>query len=201
MDESGPLWFRAVVASIPLLVAVIAGAFALINTVNSRTERLKNLVEIQKGILRVLNQDYMIERVMIRELNAIEKSTTPWYVLRRRRIILASVVLYPVLVLYWFNGHLFKLSRIESDIVNGAGTALAIIYLLSLRVWQKDRNRVKEMVDRQEARLKLLDSLAALPERRDTESPPTDTDRSQANDAKATDATSDTDANSPRSGD
>ena len=85
--------------------------------------------------------------------------------------------------------------------VTRAGTALAIIYLLNLRVWQKDRNRIKEMEDRQEARLKLVDSLGAFSEPRYTAPAPTEADRSQANDAKATDATSDTDANSPRSGD
>jgi hypothetical protein len=197
MTDSGPLWLRVALALIPVLVAVIAGIFA-INTVSSRIERLKNLVEIQKGIPQVFNQDYAVERVMIRELNAIEMSTTPWYIWYRRLSILASVVAYVYLARGWIEGHLFKLSGHEKNILGGAYTAVLLSFGASYWVWRK---RLKEMRDRQKARLKLVDSLAASPERPETESPPTDADQSQANDAKATDATSDTDATSPRSGD
>lgn len=165
MNESGaPLWLQIAIASIPLLVALIGGAFAL-NTINNRVERLKNLVEIRKGIPKVLNQDHAVERVMIQELNAIEKSTTPWRAQYRGQYILASLVFYIAAFLYYFNGHLFKLSNIANGIANVAMLASSLYFVVGYWVW---RNRLKEMKDQQEARFKLLDSLAALPERRDT---------------------------------
>lgn len=87
MTDSGPLWLRILIASIPVLVALIGGAFLLANTVNRRTERLKNLVEIRKGFADGFNYDYTLERLMFRELQAIDQATTPWYRWYRRSLI------------------------------------------------------------------------------------------------------------------
>jgi hypothetical protein len=131
---------------------------------------------------------------MIRELNAIETSTTPWFVWYRRLQILAAVVVYVYLARGWVEGHLFKLSGHEKSILGGAYFAVMLYFAAGYWLWRK---RLKEMRDRQRARLKLLDSLAALPERPETESATSDADESQAtnhaNNMKTTDSTPDTD--------
>jgi hypothetical protein len=192
MTDSGPLWLRAVLASIPLLVALIGGAFAIVNTVNRRTERLKNLVEIRKDFQQALNQDYALERLIFKELNAIERSTTPWYVLWRRLFALELVLVYGGCVVLLFKGNIGNYTK---GILTGASFAMALVFWLLFLGW---RNRVKPMLDRQQARFKLLNSLAALPETTQTQSPPTDADESQAtnhaNNTNTTDSTRCTDA-------
>jgi hypothetical protein len=182
MNESLPLWLRVVIASIPVLVALIGGAFTLINTVNRRIERLKNLVEIRKEFPDTLNQDYAIERVMVRELNAIEKSTTPWYVWYRRSLILVLVTAYSLGVIQLFvpKNYLPMKNLLIWPLIISIICILTVswyyIYVRRLRL----QERTREMRTKQKARFELLDSLAALPERHDTESAPSDADESQA---------------------
>jgi hypothetical protein len=83
MTDGGPLWLKIVVASVPLIAALIAGVFALTNTVNRRVERLKNLNEVRKEFPDWLDPDYELERVILRELQAIDHASTP--ILRWRR--------------------------------------------------------------------------------------------------------------------
>jgi hypothetical protein len=106
MTDSGPLWLRIVIASIPLLAALIAGIFALTNTVNRRIERLKNLVEIRKEFPDWLDPDYALERVMLRQLQAIDQATTP--ILKWGRRILAvmwfcGILAYTTVALQWIH--------------------------------------------------------------------------------------------------
>jgi hypothetical protein len=79
MGDNSPLWLKLVVASVPLIAALLAGGFALTNTINRRVERLRSLIEIRKdypgwpGIL-----DLLIEE----ELRAVHRATTRifrWY--------------------------------------------------------------------------------------------------------------------------
>ena len=173
MAQSGP-------CSNSSIVAVIGGAFALINTVNRRIERLKNLVEIRKGFPDVLNKDFAVERLMLRELNTIERSTTPWFIYYRRRTYLGVVVIYIVYAVVIFGGeHLFErlFKRLYPNMENSPlwpfltiiGTVL-VMNIAQLVV----RKRLKTMKATHEARFEQLDSLAALPERSDTESASTD---------------------------
>ncbi len=65
---STPLWLQIVVAAIPLLAAMVAGVFALTNTVNRRIERLKNLNDVRKDVPKSVNTNQVIEHLMKREL-------------------------------------------------------------------------------------------------------------------------------------
>jgi hypothetical protein len=51
MTDGGPLWLKIVVASVPLIAALIAGVFALTNTVNRRVERLKTSMRFVRNFL------------------------------------------------------------------------------------------------------------------------------------------------------
>jgi hypothetical protein len=82
--DFGPLWLRIVVAAIPSLVGLIGALFALTNTANRRIERLKLLTEIGLEFPRWLDPDYALERIKLRELQAIDQATTPALMWRRR---------------------------------------------------------------------------------------------------------------------
>ena len=77
--DAGPLWLRLAIALIPpVLAAIIAGYFALSNTVNRRAERLKNLNDIRVSTSsECINQDFALERIILRELKALDRATTP----------------------------------------------------------------------------------------------------------------------------
>jgi hypothetical protein len=123
MKDSAPLWLQITVACIPLLAAMVAGVFALTNTVSRRAERLKNLVEIWKDYPEPLNPDYALERVMLRELQAIDRATTPilrWY--RRFRVVLVGLFVgfYVTVAL-----HLLHIGKIS--LVNQVAVYLSIV--------------------------------------------------------------------------
>jgi hypothetical protein len=189
--ESGPLWLRAVVASIPLLVAFVAGAFGLINTVNRRTERLKNLVEASKGLPEILDKevlwdDYAMERLMLREINAIEKSTSPGYLLQRRVTMTLIIMFYCLVALYFLDLPLFHSRLITQTEFQwtaiGLSVAVTVIYYplrsryLQMELKLKRRSNTLERL----VRSKGVAWLAAHPQGRDTESVSPDAHRSQA---------------------
>jgi hypothetical protein len=197
MTDSGPLWLKVVLAAIPVLVAVIGGAFALINTVNRRIERLKNLVEIRKGFPDVLNKDFAVERLMLRELNTIERSTTPWAIYWRRRAYFAFALVYGVYAILIFGEeHLFAriFKRLYPNLENSplwpAWIILAMVLVVNIDL-HFVRKRDKAMKATHKARFELLDSLAALPERSDTESASTDADELREANEAGKDAPSD----------
>lgn len=84
-----PLWLRIALGVVPLLAALIGGAFALANTLNRRIERLKNLTDTLDKFPSWLNYDNGIERLMLDELHGIERATTPWYRWYRRVVVVA----------------------------------------------------------------------------------------------------------------
>jgi hypothetical protein len=49
----------------------------LANTVGRRIERLKNLLDIYERFPKPYNQDYVLERLMFRELQGIDRAATP----------------------------------------------------------------------------------------------------------------------------
>lgn len=77
--DQGPLWLRICIAVVPpLLAAMIAGYFALSNTVNRRTERLRNLNDIRSSSNSdAINPRNILSRMMLRELEDLELATTP----------------------------------------------------------------------------------------------------------------------------
>jgi hypothetical protein len=84
--DAGPLWLRITIAlGPPALAALIAGYFALSNTVSRRIERLKDLNDIRvSSNTDFINPDYALERIMLRELRDLDRATTPILKWRRR---------------------------------------------------------------------------------------------------------------------
>lgn len=116
--EGLPIWLRIGLAAIPLVAAIIAGVFALLNTVNRRVERLKNLTEICSKLPEGIAPPYALELVMLRELKVIDQKTTPkskW----DRRIHAFFYVSLPI-------GAALSISSffIETPVLNLVGTAL-----------------------------------------------------------------------------
>jgi hypothetical protein len=93
MTDDIPLWLRIALGVVPLLAALIAGAFALANTLNRRIERLKNLTDTYDKFPSWLNHGNGIEKLMLAELHGIERATTPWYRWYRRAVV-AGVSIY-----------------------------------------------------------------------------------------------------------
>ena len=84
--EAGPLWLKIVIAlAPPVLAAVIAGYFALSNTVDRRAERLKNLNDLRLSVDATrINPYFTLERIMLRELRALNRATLPMYKIWKR---------------------------------------------------------------------------------------------------------------------
>lgn len=91
--DNSPLWLKIVLGVVPLVAALVAGIFLLANTVSRRIERLKNLVEVREKFPEGFNEDRVLERIMFRELRAIDFATTPVYSWLRRLMVLI-VILY-----------------------------------------------------------------------------------------------------------
>lgn len=92
-----PLWLRIVLGAVPLAAALIAGVFLLANTIGRRIERLKNLADIRDKVPSWMNADNSIDKLIVDELGAIERSRSPlhrWY----RRISLTAISLF---ILVW----------------------------------------------------------------------------------------------------
>lgn len=64
---------------IPLAVAVVSGAFALISGRTHPTIRIKNLIEISKDVPDSLHVKYATERLILREISRLDVSTAGWY--------------------------------------------------------------------------------------------------------------------------
>jgi len=79
MNSGQPLWLNIVLGAVPLVAALIAGAFALANTVDRRINRLKTLVDIYKDFPQHYNQDFVLQHLMFQELRAIDRASTPVY--------------------------------------------------------------------------------------------------------------------------
>jgi hypothetical protein len=103
--DAGPLWQRLVIALVPpILAAIIAGYFALSKTVSRRTERLKNLNEIRQTCPEWINPAYALERIMLREVQALEKATTLVFRVRKWYLIVGSLFIlctYTYLALFF----------------------------------------------------------------------------------------------------
>lgn len=94
-----PLWLRVAIASIPILGALIAGVFALTNTINRRVERLKNLLAVRDSLPGSLNPGNAVEQIILLELAAIDFGTTPAIVWLKRASYVSGVLVCISLVL------------------------------------------------------------------------------------------------------
>ena len=87
MTGSDPIWLKLALGLVPLLTALIGGAFALTNTVNRRIERFKGLADLQKDYPTSLNPHHALETITARELVGIYQATDPTLrKLRHRRL-------------------------------------------------------------------------------------------------------------------
>ena len=135
--QSSPLWIQLLVASVPILGAVVTGIFLLSTTLTRKVERLKNLVEIHKDYPSNINPEATLERVMLRQLQAIEFATTPFSRLERKLFALMAVALLTSSVLLLI-GFLFPnlLSELRMLIlalifaIIGAAAAIATLVML-----------------------------------------------------------------------
>ena len=80
MTDTGPLWLAVIGTFIPLVSALVGGFFLLLNRRGRRIERLKNLVEVSKNLpIFIPSADTSVQRAILRELQGIELSATPWF--------------------------------------------------------------------------------------------------------------------------
>jgi hypothetical protein len=171
--DAHPLWLQITLACVPLLAALIAGIFALTNTVSRRTDRLKSLVEIHKEFPDPLNVDYALERIMLRELEAIDVATTPilkW----DRRFRIASVVIafswYATVALH-FLLHIGK-NSVYGPISASLGFLIGAMLLIDTNVLSKRRAQFRR---RYALRHDAIEELAQEAHEPPTESEPGDT--------------------------
>jgi hypothetical protein len=90
MKDNAPVWIQVVGLFVPLVVALIAGTFAISNSTGRGIERLKNLVELHSDFPPELNPNSTLERIMLRELEAIDLATAWGYRFFRRWLILSA---------------------------------------------------------------------------------------------------------------
>src|SRR4051794_39097433 len=103
--DTAPLWVRIVIACVPVLAALVAGIFLLTATLSRRTERLKNLVEIRKNLPECLDPHKALQRMILRELEAIDHVTTErlrWSGFVKLSFVALLVGLYMYVALYSF---------------------------------------------------------------------------------------------------
>lgn len=77
MTGGDPIWLKLVLGLVPLLTALIGGAFAVTNTVNRRIERFKSLADLRKEYPTSLNPRDALETITVRELVGIYQATDP----------------------------------------------------------------------------------------------------------------------------
>jgi hypothetical protein len=146
MTGTGPTWLQIATAFVPIAVALITGTFLLTNTVGRRIERLKSLVEIRKDFPEGFNYDYALERLMFRELWAIDRASTPFYRWYRRGLIAVVATVLPILFVANWPG---VFGTVWSWILLVVGITVLAGYLLSLyrlpnELWELDvRHRVR----------------------------------------------------------
>jgi hypothetical protein len=176
MTDSGSLWLRIVTASIPLIAALMAGGFALTNTVSRRIERLKNVVAIREDFPDWLGPDYTLERIMLRELQAIDQATTPvlrWA--RRIRNLWAVVSICGYVI--WVPHLLGFIPRsLWHSPENYALSAIFLILTVANTWFGAHRQRFRERYEREynaiDQRAQSTEELSAKTEPRDAAEPP-----------------------------
>jgi|SRR6478752_3006342 len=144
MNGTSPPWLQIVIAAIPLVAAVIAGIFALTNTVNRRVERLKNLLQIRKEYPVWLNPESTIELITLRELQAIDRATTPvlkWDRRFRMAVTIVGICTYIVIALHFL--HIGK-NIVLNPAIAVLGILIGAALLLDTNVLSKRREPFQE---------------------------------------------------------
>ena len=93
VTDSTPLWLKVALGVVPLVAALLGGLFLIANTAGRRIERLKNMVDIYKACPGVLNPDYTLELLILRELSQVDFVTSPRMVKLKRDLIRGLVFL------------------------------------------------------------------------------------------------------------
>lgn len=138
------------------MAAIIAGIFALTNTVGRRIERLKNLAELYNTYPRALNLNNALEVIMLREMRALESATTPTHKWDKR-IHLFSILFLPAGIGLGVFGYLVNkdiLLTIAQLMVAASSFAIFIgVVWLNLHVppMQADRLYAKKIQELQQA--------------------------------------------------
>ncbi|WP_076203899.1 hypothetical protein [Mycolicibacterium fortuitum] len=89
--DLAPLWLRLLIALLPpILAAVLAGFFAVTNTVNRRIERIKNLADAQANMPESIKESRIVDTLILQELRRIDMNGH--LVIKWHRVIRASAV-------------------------------------------------------------------------------------------------------------
>ncbi|MCV7362732.1 hypothetical protein [Mycolicibacterium neworleansense] len=146
-----PIWLKIALGTVPVLAAVIAGYFAVSNTLNKRVERLKNLVEIQNS-QTIDDPLHTVQRLIFRELSDLELELSPSSKSARRYTILfycSSMGFYISWTLFFFE---YKLHIILPAVI--VSTLAGFVFHASAsRAYDRakvERNRRIEKLDAQQ---------------------------------------------------
>ncbi|VEG57093.1 Uncharacterised protein [Mycolicibacterium aurum] len=152
-----PIWLKIALGMVPVLAAIVAGFFALSNTLNKRIERLKNLVEIQKApdLIDPLNT---VANLIYAELGRLERLTSPEGRKTQRGIrafYCLTPVVYGSLVLSALGiGEPISTTVLAVSSLLGCG-----IFWITTRAFERRREYFKKRLDKLDAEYqqKLLD--------------------------------------------
>lgn len=159
--DAGPLWLKICIALVPpALAAIITGYFALSNTVNRRAERIKNLNDIRvSSSPELINPDYALERIILRELEALDRVT--WQVLKGgKRSLIAGVLTvtatYAILTLNYILHFMSDTAGLITGLVLGGPSGILLYYWWFIR-----RDFKPEIRERYELAERNLEKLAS----------------------------------------
>jgi hypothetical protein len=137
--DSLPSWLRIAIAVAPPLAAALIAAFvALTNTINRRIERFKNLTDVYSKLPEKLNPGQTLEKLMLKELNAIEwRSTTinKWY----RRVYFSNVVLMAAVYVPFMlqQTHIIDLKPLRSPSAPMYGLMIiTVLYMIQTSIYR-----------------------------------------------------------------
>jgi hypothetical protein len=185
--DAGSLWLRISIAVVPpVLAAIIAGFFALSNTVNRRIERLKNLNDIRVSEEpEWINPGCTLERIMLRELEALDRATTP-IVKWNRRVRLLVIMLISLAYIYFALGLLqvINLMSRRGEIVSifiSLGFFLGLLLSTFMNRWMSKSSASRTLMNKRfSRRLTALDERAAQADEPDAESEQQDAPKSES---------------------
>jgi hypothetical protein len=157
---AGTLWLRIVIAlAPPVLAAVVAGYFTLSNTVARRAERLKSLNDIRiSSNINLINPDYALERIMLRELKLLDLATLPSYRWGRRFLFAAVLITVADYTLSALNFLFHFVTHPRLLIIESTSALIAVVLIVVFFVGMQGYRNVIKL--RYEQGRQTLDDLA-----------------------------------------